>query len=166
MNKEKVIAIALIILVTLIVSIIVIVKDRTSNEELDTSLFNVKSISEVNELMKENKSYFIYIGRKDCSACKSFEPTIQYAMVDQNFPVMYIEINDIDVESEDFKTFTEVLSAYNYEYDGETKTFDKYLGMTPMIFISRNNEIIYGHLGKMSTEEIKTIAKEMELSYE
>ena len=61
MNKEKVIAIALIILVTLIVSIIVIVKDRTSNEELDTSLFNVKSISEVNELMKENKSYFIYI---------------------------------------------------------------------------------------------------------
>ncbi len=170
MDKQSTIAIIAVVIISLVIAIIIAFTDRTKEEEkLDTSLFNVLTTREAIEMMEKNtsqKAKFFYIGREDCSACKEFNPYIRYSLGLAKYEIFYIELNRIKDDEEAYNTLVKKLSEYEYVYEGETKTFDNYLGYTPMLFIVKNNKLIYGSIGGMKSQELADLVTKYGVAYE
>lgn len=154
------IAIYLIIIVTIIISCIIAFKKPKEPEiEYDTSMFNVVNISEANQLFNSNQDQLLFVGRKTCSACQEFIKSLQIAVARGNFYVSYLDLEDIDTSSKDYEEFLSKLD-YEYTYADVTGPFSKFIGSTPMIIIIKNNKMVFGILGSMSSDTILTIVNQ------
>ncbi len=160
MDKQTIIPIVLVVIVTITIGLLIYFKDRTKEPELlDTSLFNVIKVEDTKNLLEKskNKAQFIYIGRKDCSACKKFEPYINYSMGLTTYTVNYIELSEINTKSDEYNNLIEILNEYEYTWEDETKPFGEFIGSTPMLFILKNQKVVWANLGGMKSEELANI---------
>ena len=154
------------LLILLIVIVILAIKfvPRTKKVLLDTSMFNVIDTKEALDLfsLEDNKAKLLMIGRNDCSACISFEPILKIAIANYHFNVNYLELSLID--NSDKKD--ELLRKLDYEYtlDGNTDNFSSFLGVTPMIIVIKNGRMVYGTIGTLNQEELKSIIDKYEIN--
>lgn len=151
------IAIYLIIIATITIScIIAFRKPETPEIEYDTSMFNVVDIEGANQLFNSNQDQLLFVGRKTCSACQDFVKSLQIAMAREHFYVSYLDIENMDTSSKDYQDFISKLD-YEYTYANKTAPFGKFMGSTPMVIIIKNNKMVFGILGSMSSDTILTI---------
>ena len=158
--KEN-IATILLVLTIIIIATIVVVKNKNEKVEnaYDLSKVKVIDIKKATELYADVEPHFFIIARESCSACQSFLPAVNELIDKYKIEVYYIDLLKIDREGEDYEAFTKLLN-FTYEYDGKVGTMDKFIGYTPMILISSNNETIYGSLGSMSVSALEPVLKE------
>lgn len=158
--KENIATILLVITI-IIVAVIVVLKDKNEKEEntYDLSKVKIVDIKEATKLYADVEPHFFIIARDTCSACQSFLPAVNELIDKYKIEVYYIDLLKMDREGEDYEAFTKLLN-YTYEYDGQVGTMDKFIGYTPMLLISSNNDTIYGSLGSMSTSALEPVLRE------
>ena len=100
----------ILFLVVCIVLILFINPNKKNNEETyDTSMFNTVNTKEAVELFSSNKNQVLFIGRPGCSVCKEFVPYLQVAMAQYHFSVSYLNSDEIDHNSNEYKQLYELL---------------------------------------------------------
>lgn len=160
-------AIYLIIIVTIVLSCVIAFRkpstSSTAEIEYDTSMFNVVDLNGANELFNSNINQLLFVGSKDCSVCQQFIKSLQIAVSRGDFYVSYLDLEDIDPDSDAYEEFKSYLD-YEYTYNGLTSSFGNFLGSTPMIIIIKNNKMVFGILGSMSSDTILTLVNQYELN--
>ena len=162
------IVIYLIIVVTIVLSCVIAFRKPTSattadEVEYDTSMFHVVDLNGAIEIFNSNQNQLLFIGRKTCSACQAFIPSLQIAIARDDFYVSYLDLDDIDTSTEAFQEFKSKLD-YEYTYADTTAPFGDFIGSTPMIIIVKNNKMVFGILGSMSSDTILTLVNQYELN--
>lgn len=129
--------------------------DVSMMEELDLS----KALDLFND---KDKTYVLYIGRPDCSACVSYLPTLQEAQENLGYKTQYLNLNNVDSKSDDYTKFINKLSVkYTMTVSGEeqTETFGKWMGYTPMTIIIKNGKMVDGEIGAISYSTLTSLLK-------
>ncbi len=154
---------AILLLVVTIIIVALIIAFKKNNEEkenvYDLTKVHIVDIKEATELYKDVEPHFFIVARDTCSVCQTFMPTVNELIDKYKIDVYYIDLLKIDKKSAEYQEFTKLLN-YKYEYDGKVGTMDTFIGYTPMLLISSNNETIYGSLGSMSTSALEPVLKE------
>ena len=160
------IAIYVIIIVTIVLSYIIAFKPFTKTTpstmeeiEYDTSMFNVVDLDGANDIFSSNQNQLLFIGRKTCSVCQQFIKSLQIAISRDDFYVSYLDLESIDTSTEAYQEFVSKLD-YEYTYDTVTAPFGEFMGATPMIIIVKNNKMVFGVLGSLSSDSILTIVNQ------
>ena len=98
------------------------------------------SVTQFQEKLDAKESFILVIGSDTCSACKSYEPTMQKVMKDTNLDIFYINLHVLSDED-----YSKIYSSYVvtstpttlFFKDGvETSTYDRIVGAVD------NNEVI------------------------
>ncbi len=154
-------AIILLVITIIIVALIVVFKNKDEKKSTgyDLSKMEVIDVAKATELYADVEPHFFIIARDTCSACQDFIPEVNEIIDEYKIKVYYINLLEIDRESEDYKKFAELLK-YVYVYDDEIGTIASFIGYTPMLLISSNNETIWGSLGSMSASALEPVLKE------
>lgn len=108
---------------------------------------NVKEINfnEFNSLIKDNKTFILYVGSDTCISCKEFSPKFESVINDNNINnVYYIDLDDLS--------------------DNDKNSFNKLInvnGTPTVVFINKGEEeSTYNRInGNVSTEKIITRLK-------
>ena len=156
------ILIYLIILACIIILLVVkfIPSDAEPDQpKVDTSMFNVVTIEQTMDLFKDKEPKTILISVHNCSATENYVPTLQLAQAKLGFVSYYLELTDIDTDSEAFAEFLEELDTFEYNFQGQKGTLKTFLGNTPLTLFIKDNKIVYGYYGSMSESVISTFVK-------
>lgn len=90
------------------------------------------SVTQFQEKLDAKESFILVIGSDTCSACKSYEPTMQKVMKDTNLEIFYINLHVLSDED-----YSKIYSSYVvtstpttlFFKDGvETSTYDRIVG--------------------------------------
>ena len=90
------------------------------------------SVTQFQEKLDAKESFILVIGSDTCSACKSYEPTMQKVMKDINLEIFYINFHVLSDED-----YSKIYSSYVvistpttlFFKDGvETSTYDRIVG--------------------------------------
>lgn len=90
------------------------------------------SVTQFQEKLDAKESFILVIGSDTCSACKSYEPTMQKVMKDTNLDIFYINLHVLSDED-----YSKIYSSYVvtstpttlFFKDGvETSTYDRIVG--------------------------------------
>ena len=158
--KENIAIILLVITIIIVALIIVFKKNKEDKENVyDLTKVNIIDIKKATELYADIEPHFFIIARDTCTHCQTFMPAVNELIDKYKIDVYYIDLLKIDKQSEEYQEFTKLLN-FRYEYDGKKGTMDTFIGYTPMILISSNNETIYGSLGSMSATALEPILRE------
>ena len=149
----------LILLILVVVGIIIFKKKEDKTPKYDLSKVKVITIDDAISLYNDVEPHIYIIGRESCSACNTFIPAVNEVIERYDAEVYYIDLEAIDRDTPQYTIFKTLLN-YNYEFDNKKGTMDTFIGYTPMVLISSNNETIYGSLGSMSTTTFETILME------
>ena len=135
----------------------------TQTSNYDTSMMEELDLSKALKLFDEkDKTYVLYIGRPDCSACVSYLPTLQEAQENLGYKTQYLNLNNVDSKSDNYTKFTNKLSVkYTMTVSGEeqTETFGKWMGYTPMTIIIKNGKMVDGEIGAISYTTLTSLLK-------
>lgn len=149
-------AIYLILFTAIVVGCILFIKpNKEEVVEYDTSMFTNINTREALSLFEDNKTHVLLIGRKTCGVCIDFLPTLQIAIAKYHFELNYLELTDMDQNSEEYKKLKEKLD-YEYTLYDKTDSFGSFMGTTPMFIIIKNNKMVFGYMGSMAESVIKT----------
>lgn len=81
------------------------------------------SYSKLTSMIKNKESFILLVGRDDCSACKSYEPTIEKVIQNYKLDIKYINTNKLSEEE-----YADLLSHF-------------YISGTPQtIFVTKGKE--------------------------
>lgn len=152
-------AIYLILLLALCITLIILIKPNKKEEKsYDTSMFNVVDTKGAVKLFSSNTNQVLFIGRPSCSVCEQFVPYLQIAMAQYHFKVSYLNTDDINQNSEEYKELLELLD-YDLPNDDRASNFKVFLEMkaTPLFIIIKNNKMVYGYAGLMTNETIGSV---------
>ncbi len=135
----------------------------TQTSNYDTSMMEELDLSKALKLFDEkDKTYVLYIGRPDCSACVSYLPTLQDAQENLGYKTQYLNLNNINTKSDDFSKFSKKLTVkYTMPVDGEdeTKTFGEWIGFTPMTIIIKDGKMVDGEIGAINYSTLTSLLK-------
>lgn len=113
----------------------------SANEEIeyDTSMFTQIDAAEFIDSFKAKELSAIYIGRADCGYCVQFLPTLQQSIVDYDYELLYLDLNDTNAE------------------DGEKiRNLDEFFvsdfGTTPMVVFVKDGKVVKNVLGMVDYE--------------
>ena len=160
-NNSIIAYILLAIAVIVIFCIITFVKPEQQEipDTLDTSMFNVVNTKQVLEMLKNKKAQMIVIGSKECSATKSFVPSMQISEAKGNYIINYLELLEVDVNSEEYKEFLTYLEVpYSGEIKDNKENIRDYMGYTPLILIIKDKKVVYGSAGTMTSDMLTQLA--------
>lgn len=146
--------------ITLIVSK---VNKENDVDYVDTSMFNVVSISDVNKMFETDEPTYLVIGLNTCSATISYGKTLQIAEAMYGFTVNYLELADVDTTTSDFTEFMSNLDVDATMQD-EEGTLAEFLGNTPMTLIIKNKKVVYSFIGSLSDSVVETLVTKYDLS--
>lgn len=157
----------LIILVVVVFIVIIKIVPKDSEQLLDTSMFEVVDIKGALNLFESSheKASVLVIGRKDCSACINFEPVLKISQAKYHYYTHYLELSDLNKDSEEYQELIDKLD-YEYEFNGNKNEFGQFMGATPMFIILKNGKQVYGYIGTMSENVIKTMVTNYNANYE
>lgn len=150
-------AIYLVILACLVVLCVALfVTKEPEQPKVDTSMFRVVTVKEALKLFDEDKANLLVISTSDCSATIKYVPSLQIAQAKDSYHTYYLELDDIDPNSKDFK---ELLKKLDLEYNlkGKVAKFSEFMGTTPMNIIIKNKKMVHGYIGSMDTDTLHTI---------
>lgn len=137
--------------------------DNEPTSNYDVSMMNELDLSKALDLFDDkDKTYVLYIGRPDCSACISYLPTLQEAQENLGYTTQYLNLNNIDTKSDDFTKFSNKLSVkYTMTVSGEeqTETFGTWMGYTPMTIIIKNGKMVDGEIGAVNYSTLVSLLK-------
>ena len=100
-----------------------------TNTEYDVSSFKEISYDEFMDKYKDKNKSLIYIGRSTCIHCINFLPILKQAQKEYDYTTYYLDISEItEKQANEIKKLDKFL--------------DKNFGMTPMVIIVKDNNII------------------------
>ena len=153
------IAIYLVLIACLVVVCITLfVNHEKEPETLDSSLYTPVDISGIDFLFKDSDAKLLLIGTDSCSATINYAATLNFEMIKYNYKVYYLNLENVDMESEAYKNFIQKLDI-DYEQDGQKGKFYDFMGLTPMTVIIKNGKMVYGYIGSMSSGALDTITE-------
>lgn len=158
-NIQNNAAIYLLIIAVIIIFLIIkfVGNKQTTNDELDTSMFNVVTTENVDKIFNSQKAEILVIGSRECSATKAFEPIMQLSSAKEQYTINYMELLDEEQNSNSYKAFIEKLDI-PYNIDDEEKKLKDYMGATPMIIVIKNKKVVYGMVGSISEASLTQLA--------
>ena len=168
-NEQKTMILVYAALVlSLIACLISIVSPREKNKksEYDVSMMDSVSVIDVLNMIDEEDTFVLYVGRKNCEICVDLLPTLQQAQEDMGFVTKYMDINKIDRQSTNWKRLAEnfdIETSQSLKADGTgelvTETFGYFLdtkGFTPCIMIFKEGEQKAGFFGDRALPDYKS----------
>lgn len=134
--------------------------NNAENSEYDVSSFNTIDLAQTLKLFDDKKgTYVVYFGRKTCSACVKFLPTLKKMQEKYKFTPQYLDITKVNAKSDDFEALMKKLSKkVTLTVNGEKKTqeYGDYYGYTPMIFIVSKGKFVDGIVGAYTEERFES----------
>ena len=181
-DMKKFFVIQYVIIGLLIVLCLFLIFDRNSNSsknngqtekvsnDYDISMMNEVEVSDVLDMFEDKELHILYIGRETCGVCKAILPNLQKAQDDLNYITQYLDITEVDRSSSDWEKLEKLLdietsvSITNDEGKKELKaeTFGYFIGTygyTPTMVIINNNNMVAGHIGNMTLDELENWLK-------
>lgn len=139
------------------------VNEQNDINYVDTSMFTVVSIKDVNKMFERNDVSYLVIGLNTCSATINYGKTLQIAEAKYGFTVNYLELADVDTTTSDFSEFMTNIDVEATMND-EEGTLAEFLGNTPMTLIIKNKKIVYSFIGSLSDSVVETLVTKYGLS--
>lgn len=131
----------------------------------DVSMMHTVGVNQVLEMIDEEETFVLYVGRETCDVCVELLPTLQQAQLDLNFVTQYMDITQVDRKSSAWATLVEKLNiktSTTLSDDGDdevvTETFGYFLdqkGFTPCVIIIKDGKQISGFFGIKSLTNYK-----------
>lgn len=171
MNKLSKIFLGVIILVLIIVVIILLSNKETDQKDsYDVSTMKEVTVTDILRMFEDKKTYVVYIGWKDCDICLELLPALKTAQIELNYITQYLNIEKVDMSSEDWKLLVKKLSMQTTQTiteDGQgepvTESYGYFLneyGFTPTVIIIKNGKQTGGFIGNKSTDALIDWLKE------
>ena len=170
-NKVFIIFVTIALVVLLVVWVVKDNKNVGSSEETPVTIpasvnsFTKVSLSQLLNIINDDKLTFVYLGYEGCRACDKFVPTLVTVKDEFDMEVYYINTKELDRNSSEWKKFTNLLTkevTLDLKKDGSnkkyTKTIGKFLyeeGYTPTFVVLKKGKIIDGNIGAMKYEDLK-----------
>ena len=117
-----------------------------SNITLETAGFNEVTIDEYLSLINEDKQNIILVARPTCGYCEKFTPILKQAKDDMKLTINYV--NTDKFSSEDWEKFEASLDYFSNNEWG-----------TPLVLITKNNDVIADNGGYVELKTIKEFFK-------
>ena len=139
------------------------VEAETSSEYDVSMMESVDLKTMLNDVFKREEIQVIYMGRETCGYCVTFLPTLQDAQEELGYKTVYLDIENVDTESDEFTEFISKLDKeYTMNVNGEeqTDTYGSFYGYTPAVFLYKDGKMIAGEIGGMEYEELIDWLKE------
>lgn len=166
---KKILMCAYIIIALIVINTVILIckgnittgnNSSTSTEqssEYDVSMMESVDLNTMlNDVFKRKDTQVVYMGRSTCSHCVSFLPTLQKAQNELNYTTVYLDIEKVDSDSDDFKTFISKLDKkYTMNVNGEDKTdtYGSFYGYTPAVFLYKDGKMIDGKIGELEYDD-------------
>ena len=166
---KKILMCAYIIIALIVINTVILIckgnittgnNSSTSTEqssEYDVSMMESVDLNTMlNDVFKRKDIQVVYMGRSTCSHCVSFLPTLQKAQNELNYTTVYLHIEKVDSDSDDFKTFISKLDKkYTMNVNGEDKTdtYGSFYGYTPAVFLYKDGKMIDGKIGELEYDD-------------
>ncbi len=141
-----------------IIGITLFIKHEEEPEKLDSSLYFKVDLGGANLLFNDDTPKLLLISTDTCSATIKYADTLNYEMVKYNYKVYFLNLAEIDTDSEEYQNFIKKLDL-DYEKDDKKGKFYEFMGMTPMTVIIKNKKMVYGYIGSMSSKTLDTITE-------
>lgn len=155
----------IIIACVVIISITLYMTRHPAKVKVDTSLYNVVNIKEALNLFKDDDPKLLIVSTEDCSATANYTKTLNYIMIEYDFPVYYLDLSATDSTSDEYNEFVQKLDFEYKTKDGQTGPFGSFMGATPMNIIIKNKKMVYGYIGSMSTSALSTMTENYGVSH-
>ena len=156
--KNNFVIYLIIIACLIIVGITLFVNHEPEPEKLDSSLYNKVNIEGIDYLFNDSTPKLLLIGTDSCSATVKYSKTLNFEMIKYNYKVYYLNLEEVDMESDAYKNFIKKLDL-DYEQDGKPGKFYDFMGLTPMTVIIKNGKMVYGYIGTMSSGALDTVTE-------
>ena len=166
---KKILMCAYIIIALIVINTVILIckgnittgnNSSTSTEQssgYDVSMMESVDLNTMlNDVFKRKDIQVVYMGRSTCSHCVSFLPTLQKAQNELNYTTVYLDIEKVDSDSDDFKTFISKLDKkYTMNVNGEDKTdtYGSFYGYTPAVFLYKDGKMIDGKIGELEYDD-------------
>ncbi len=127
-------------------------------EPLDKTYLKEESLNNVLELFNSSETTYLVLGVDNCQATRDYVEYLRFCVFDLRLEVHYLDLNSIGEEDEE--DLQKLIDKLNIEYTffETTDKFGKFIGNTPMTIIIKDHKQVYGHIGSMNDNSIKTIA--------
>ncbi len=170
--QKKVLTCLYIIIALICLNIIVVLckghvtfsSNSTSNDteetatEYDVSMMETVDLNTMlNDVFKREDIQVVYMGRKTCSHCVSFLPSLQKAQEELGYKTVYLDIETVDTSSSEFEEFKNKLDMqYTMTENGEEKTdtYGSFYGYTPAVFLYQNGKMVDGKIGGLDYDKL------------
>ena len=156
--KNNFVIYLIIITCLIIAGITLFVNHEPEPEKLDSSLYNKVNIEGIDYLFNDSTPKLLLIGTDSCSATVKYSKTLNFEMIKYNYKVYYLNLEEVDMESDAYKNFIKKLD-FDYEQDGKPGKFYDFMGLTPMTVIIKNGKMVYGYIGTMSSGALDTVTE-------
>lgn len=151
------IAIYMVLLASIVVLCVALFVTKDGNvEKVDTSMFRVITVKEALNLFKQDTAHLLVISTSTCAATIKYVPSLQIAQAKYGYNTYYLELDDIDYNSDDFQELLKKLDM-EYNFNGKVDKFSAFIGSTPMNVIIKNKKMVHGYIGSMDTDTLYTI---------
>ena len=137
-------------------------KLASEENEYDVSMMHTVGVSDVIDMFANEGTYVLYIGRDTCSVCYDLLPVLQEAQIENNYITQYLEITQVDRDSDDWERLVNLLNVETTTTMDEegvaeevTDTFGYFLdakGFTPCVIIINEGKQVAGFFGSRSLE--------------
>ena len=104
-------------------------KENSTNTEYDVSSFTEISYDDFLDKYKDSEQSLIYIGRSTCIHCINFVPVLKETQNKYGYKTYYLDISKIKEDE-----YKEIMKLNSF--------FDENFGMTPMVVIVKDGNII------------------------
>lgn len=149
-------AIYIVLLACIVVICITLFVTREEEKpKVDTSMFTVLTLEEALRLFEQDKATLLVISTSECTATINYVSYLQISQALNGYITYYLELDDIDPESKDFKKLVEKLDM-EYKLNGKIAKFGEFIGTTPMTIIIKNKKMVHGYIGSMDTDTLTT----------
>lgn len=157
-------AIYVVLLACLVILLITLFYTREeSPATVDTSMFKVLTLEDALKLFDDDSAKLLVISVSNCSATINFVPSLQIAQAKYGYTTYYLELDNVDSESEQFTKLMDKLDM-EYNFKGNTQKFSYFIGSTPMTIIIKNKKMVSGYIGSMNTEALKALTNKYGVS--
>lgn len=150
-------AIYAVLLTCLVILLITLFYTREEPKPtVDTSMFKVLTLDETLKLFEDDSAKLLVISFSTCSATINYVPYLQIAQAKYGYSTYYLELDDLDPESEKFTQLMDKLDM-EYNFNGNVQKFSYFIGSTPMTIIIKNKKMVHGYIGSMNTDTLKAL---------
>ena len=155
-NNAAIYLVLLACVAIICISLFVNKEEELVEPVVDTSQFSVVNVEEALKLFDDKTAKLLILSVNTCGATANYVPSLQIAQAKNGYNTYYLELSEI---TESTPKFEEFLSKLDYEYKMNDKTgkFSEFIENTPSTIIIKNQKMVYGKIGTLSTDTLETL---------